>query len=80
MHENYLVEVRMFDVNEFKKRVKQWIAEHPQGEAADLVDYCEELIPPQQFSANKWLVEQTVSWYRHVLVQREISRSVEDPD
>ena len=68
----------MFDVNAFKKQVKVWIAEHPQGEIADLVDFCEELIPPQQFSANKWLVDQTVSWYRHVLVQRDITQTAED--
>ena len=61
----------MFDINEFKKSVKQWITENPKGSVADLVDYCEELIPPQQFSANKWLIDQTVSWYKHILSQRE---------
>ncbi|MBM4252340.1 MAG: hypothetical protein FJ146_10250 [Deltaproteobacteria bacterium] len=60
----------MFDANRFKKSVKEWMRAHPDGTEADLADYCEELIPPAQFTANQWLVEQTVSWYRYVLAQR----------
>lgn len=61
----------MFDPNSFKRSVKAWIRDHPQGTEADLVDFCEELIPPQAFAANEWLVEHTVSWYRHIVAQRD---------
>jgi len=60
----------MFDANQFKRSVKEWIKMHPEGTEADLVDFCEEQIPPAQFSANEWLVEHTLSWYRHILTQR----------
>ena len=60
-----------FDPNEFKRLVKQWIRNHPVGSVADLCDYCEEQIPPAQYAAHKWLVEHTLSWYRHILAQRD---------
>ncbi len=71
----------MFDCNKFKRSVKELIHANPQASIADLVDYCEEQIPPQQFSANQWLVDQTVSWYRHILAHRDAaSFSAHDED
>ncbi|MBQ47450.1 MAG: hypothetical protein CMP10_08260 [Zetaproteobacteria bacterium] len=67
----------MFDFNQFKKSVKVWIKDHPSGTVTELRDYCEEQIPVSQFAANEWLVDQTLSWYRHILNQREIE--AEDP-
>lgn len=64
-------EVLMFDRNEFKRKVKSWMRAHPRGTEQDLLDYCDELIPPAQFAANQWLIEHTVSWYRHILINRE---------
>ena len=61
----------MFDRNEFKRKVKDWIRAHPEGSEQELLDYCDELIPAAQFAANRWLVEQTLSWYRHILSNRE---------
>jgi hypothetical protein len=61
----------MFDANHFKRSVKEWIKRHPEGTEAELVDFCEEQIPPAQFSAHQWLVEHTLSWYRHILAQRQ---------
>ena len=61
----------MFDINEFKKKVKEWIRLNPQGDESEFLDYCEELIPPAQFSANRWIVDQTVSWYRSILQSRK---------
>ena len=60
----------MFDKNEFKRQVKLWIRENPAGSETDLIDFCDDLIPPAQFSANQWLVDQTVSWYRHIQEHR----------
>ena len=60
----------MFDANQFKRSVKEWMRDHPDGSEADLVDFCEELIPPAQFSAHQWLVEHTLNWYRYILAQR----------
>ena len=60
----------MFDANQFKRSVKEWMRAHPEGSEADLADYCEELIPPAQYAAHQWLVDHTVSWYRYVLAQR----------
>ena len=48
--------------------------EHPQGTEQELVDYCDELIPANQFAVNQWLVEQTLSWYRFVLTARDKNR------
>ena len=62
----------MFDFNSFKRSVKEWIRANPNGTMADLRDYCEEQIPPSQFAANEWLVDQTLSWYRHILDRREV--------
>lgn len=61
----------MFDPNAFKRSVKEWIRANPDGCEADLMDFCEELIPPQAFAANQWLVDHTVSWYKHILSQRD---------
>jgi hypothetical protein len=69
-----------FDFNSFKKFVKQWIRENPDGTIHELRDYCEELIPPQHFAANQWIVEQTVSWYRHILDHRDMMELREDED
>ncbi len=62
----------MFDVNHFKRTVKDWIRVNPQGSLVDLRDYCDEIVPPQLYSANQWLIDQTLSWYRHVLERREL--------
>ena len=66
----------MFDANQFKRSVKEWIRMHPDGSEVELVDFCEEQIPPSQYSAHQWLVEHTLSWYRHILSQRQ---TVADP-
>lgn len=68
----------MFDANQFKRAVKDWIRQHPEGSEADLVDFCEEQIPPAQFAAHQWLVDHTLSWYRHILTQRKHEAAYED--
>lgn len=60
----------MFDSNNFKRSVKEWVKFNPKATTAELADYCEELIPAPQYQANSWLVEQTVGWYEHVLNSR----------
>lgn len=65
----------MFDANSFKRSVKEWMRTHPHGTEAELVDFCEDQIPASQYSANQWLVEHTLSWYKHILAQRELARS-----
>jgi hypothetical protein len=60
----------MFDPNRFKRSVKDWMKSHPDGTEAELVDFCEEQIPAAQYAAYQWLVEHTLSWYRHILAQR----------
>ena len=70
----------MFDINEFKKKIKIWIRENPQGNEAEFLDYCEELIPPAHFSANRWLIDQTVSWYHSILQSRKEDLSHDDED
>lgn len=61
----------MFDANKFKKSVKEWIRNTPDGTIADLTDFCEDQIPPANFASYQWLVEQTISWYGHILSHRE---------
>ena len=68
----------MFDANQFKRSVKEWIRANPEGTEADLVDFCEEQIPTALYSANHWLVEHTLSWFRHIMVQRQHARELSD--
>lgn len=60
----------MFDTNNFKRSVKEWVRINPKATVAELTDYCEDLIPAQQYQSHSWLVEQTVGWYEHVLNSR----------
>lgn len=60
----------MFDVNRFKKSVKEWIRINADGTEMDLRDYCDEIVPVHHYQANQWLIEQTVSWYKHILERR----------
>jgi len=64
----------MFDPNSFKRAVKVWIKNNPEGTELELEDFCEEQIPPHQLAANEWIVTQTLSWYRHILAQRDIAK------
>jgi hypothetical protein len=66
----------MFDFNQFKRTVKQWVRENPKGTVNDLVDFCEDQIPPAQYAANRWLIEETVSWYKHILAHAETTHLV----
>lgn len=61
----------MFDHNEFKRSVKDWIRDHPKGELSEFAEFCEDLIPPAQFANHRWIVDQTLSWYQHILSRRE---------
>lgn len=72
----------MFDVNHFKRTVKDWIRTNPQGSMVDLRDYCDEIVPVQLYAANQWLIDQTLSWYHHVLERREleVSGDVDDSE
>lgn len=70
----------MFDFNGFKRSVKEWIRDNPSGSEHDLRDYCDELIPPAQYTANSWIVDQTLSWYKHILENREHESLGEDDD
>jgi hypothetical protein len=65
----------MFDTNTFKRSIKEWIRENPKASVEELTDFCEELIPSQQFVSHGWLVEQTVGWYEHVLNSRRHLRA-----
>lgn len=65
----------MFDANSFKRSVKDWIQKNPAGSMEDLREFCEEQIPTAQFSAWQWMIEQTTSWYSHVLRQRDSMHS-----
>jgi hypothetical protein len=68
----------MFDTNHFKRAVKDWMKQHPEGSEAELTDFCEELIPVHQFAAHRWLVDHTVSWYRHVVAHRNQTQPFEE--
>ncbi len=67
------------DVNEFKRKVKNWMLAYPEGSEQALIDFCEEAIPPSQFAAYQWLVEQTVGWYLQVVAHRK-QQAIEDCD
>ena len=64
------MEDRQFSVNIYKKKVKAWVTDNPSGSLSDLVDFCEELIPVQQFTTHQWLIDQTRQWYTFVQSQK----------
>ena len=61
----------MLNVNEFKKRIKKWMDDNPFAQETDLVKYCKKIIPENELKANQWLLDQTVSWYKHILLIRD---------
>ena len=61
----------MFDPNKFKRSVKEWVKKNSSGSLDDFVCFCEEQIPPAHFTANRWLIDQSVSWYKYVLKKKE---------
>jgi hypothetical protein len=65
------------DVNTFKKDVKEWMQAHPFGSIDDFTDFCESLIPPSMLTSYGWLVDQSVSWYTHVLSSRDWQNMVD---
>lgn len=67
----------MFDTNNFKRSVKEWVRNNPDGPKDDLIDYCEGLIPPNLFNNYQWLIDQTSGWYDHVIQTRRSNRSHE---
>lgn len=68
----------MFDINNFKKAVRVWMEENPRGSEMDLRDFCEEIIPAGVYATHKWLVDQTLAWYRHVQVHKEANKMMAD--
>ena len=40
----YILGRKMFNVNDFKKRIKKWIEENPLAQESELIDYCEKLM------------------------------------
>ena len=72
--------ILIFDTNKFKRSVKDWTRENPNGTLEELVDYCEELIPAAQFNSYSWLVEQTAGWYQYVLNTRRANRMFDHYD
>ena len=67
----------MFDPNRFKKAAKDWVKTHSNGSISDFVDFCEEQIPAPDFATNQWLIEQSLSWYEHILAQRKAARAAD---
>ena len=64
----------MLDINSFKKSVRAWMKDNPEGTETELLDFCEDLIPPGSLNSHKWLVDQTLAWYRHIQAHRETSK------
>ncbi len=64
--------MRDFDTNSFKKNIKDWVAQNPRADIEAFTDYCEDQIPQRSFASYEWLVDQSVSWFKHVLRNREV--------
>ena len=63
----------MLNVNNFKKEIRAWVRSNEDGTLEDFVDFCEDLIPPHQYSSYSWLLEQSSQWFQHVIKHRELS-------
>lgn len=55
----------MFDINSFKRRIQVWTEQNPEGSKNAFLDYCEELIPSNEYSQYSWLLEQAAMWFEH---------------
>jgi hypothetical protein len=64
----------MIDTNKFKQSIKHWVQSHPDSNEQSFRDFCEELIPPQHYATYEWLVDQSVSWYNHMMTQKESAK------
>ncbi len=69
----------MFDRNQFKRSVKNWMNENEEATIEDLQLYCEQLIPTKEYVANKWLIDETLAWYDHILHNRKHLANQYDP-
>lgn len=67
----------MFDPNKFKKAIKEWVKMHSNASIGEFVDFCEAQIPAPHFAANQWLIEQSLSWYEHILAQRKAAQEAD---
>ena len=47
----------MLNFNNFKKEVKVWMSQNPNGSEIELLDFCEDIIPANQYVANKWVID-----------------------
>ncbi|MFK7873519.1 MAG: hypothetical protein AB8C84_10225 [Oligoflexales bacterium] len=56
----------MFHVNEFKRNMKSWAREHPEGNEEQFMDYCDSQVDPEYYATHGWLLEQARSWFRYV--------------
>ena len=65
----------MFDKNDFKKSVKNWIQKNGESSSRDLESYCLSLIPSTDLPKNRWLVDQTLSWFQYIQDQRSATRA-----
>jgi hypothetical protein len=70
----------MFDTNNFKRSVKTWVRDNPTGSMADLLDFCESIVPAHQYAAHEWIIEQTAGWYQHILSQRKTQSLINEEE
>ncbi len=65
----------MFDKNDFKKSVKSWIEKNGESSSKQLETYCLSLIPSSDLRKNRWLIDQTLSWFQYIQDQRSATRA-----
>ena len=68
----------MFDRNRFKKSVKIWMVKNQGASVNELKQYCQTLIPKEHIRQEKWLIEQTTQWYKHILSMKNKEHSSAD--
>lgn len=56
----------MFDINSFKQNIKVWIKKNPEANKVKFLDYCEELIPINEYAQYSWLLEQATMWFDNI--------------
>lgn len=57
----------MVNINSYKRLIKAWTENHPEGKVDDFIDFCEELIPPSEYIAHQWLIQESTAWFQHLL-------------
>ena len=61
----------MFNINDFKQKIKIWLEDNPEESKESFLAYCRSLIPEESKVQYSWLLDQVSMWFDSVTFNRE---------